>query len=235
MTLHLDRPWLEMDLSGPHRVLSWALNAPGYVTASRIIWREVRNSDLPADLDVRDWLHGELARRGALDGVVMLTARNLDAYQVAETTVEGIHARCVATAGLSNAERIGTRMDRRGHDWGTINLAVQLSQPLSDAALLEALSIATQARTAAVIDARWHLPTGLATGTGTDCVAIAAPVAAPVASTVPAPAGAASFAGLHTPVGEALGRVVYQAIHTGVRTWINQNRHRAHTSQGMSE
>jgi len=216
MSLSLERPWLEMDLNGPHRVLSWALNAPGYVTASRILWREVSNSDLPADLDVSDWLQKELARRGTLDAPTLLTSRNLDAYQVAEASVEGVQARCVATTGLSNAERIGTRMDRSGHDWGTINLAVQVSQPLSDAALLEALSIATQARTTAVIDAHWNLPTGLATGTGTDCIAIAAP------------AGDIPFAGLHTPVGEALGRAVYQAIHTGALAWVEQNSHRAY-------
>ena len=227
MTVHLARPWLEMDLGGPHRVLSWALNAPGYVTASRILWRERSKVDLPPDLDVGDWLHGELGRRGALDAVTMLTSRDLAAYQVADTSVENIQARCVATTGLSNAERVGTRMDRRGHDWGTINLAVQLSHPLSDTALLEALSIATQARTAAVIDARWYLPAGLATGTGTDCIAIAAPLSIPE--------GGNPFAGLHTPVGEALGRVVYDAIHAGAQAWVGQNRHRAHTTQGTSE
>lgn len=222
--LHLNRPWLEMDLTDPHRVLSWALNAPGYVTASRILWREVGNSDLPAGLDVTEWLQKELAQREALDAPTMLTSRNLDAYEVAEACVEGVQVHCVATTGLSNAERVGSRMDRRGHDWGTINLAVQVSQTLSDAALLEALSIATQARTAAVIDAHWSLPTGLATGTGTDCIAIAAP------------AGDIPFSGLHTPIGEALGRVVYEAIHTGTLAWVSQNSHRAHplaqTSQG---
>ncbi|MGR3481375.1 hypothetical protein [Salipiger marinus] len=41
-------------------MLSWALNRPGYVRARRILWREVRNADLPPDLDVRAWLAAEL-------------------------------------------------------------------------------------------------------------------------------------------------------------------------------
>ncbi len=44
---------------------------------------------------------------------------------------------------------------------------------------------------------------GLATGTGSDCIAIAAPP------------GQAAFAGLHTEIGEALGRVVYDAVAAG--------------------
>lgn len=210
MTLHLERPWLEMDLGTPHRVLSWALSAPGYVTAARILWREVGDGDLPVDRDVAGWLRNELDARGRGHAVAMLTSRDIAAFEVAQADTDGIRARCVATVGLGNAERVGTRLGQSGQGWGTINLAVQLSRPLSDAALLEALSIATQARTAAVIDARHSLPTGLATGTGTDCIAIAAPP------------GDAPYAGLHTATGEVVGRAVYEAVHTGAKVWIGQ-------------
>jgi adenosylcobinamide amidohydrolase len=75
--------------------------------------------------------------------------------------------------------------------------------------LIEALSIATQARTAAVMDVNLMLPTGRATGTGTDCIAVAARP------------GPALYAGLHTDIGEALGAAVYQATMTGARDWIS--------------
>ena len=39
MNLNLNRPWMEMNLGAPHRVLSWALSAPGFVTATSILWR----------------------------------------------------------------------------------------------------------------------------------------------------------------------------------------------------
>ncbi|TDK41217.1 adenosylcobinamide amidohydrolase [Antarcticimicrobium luteum] len=212
MRVTLDRPWLELDLGDEVRVLSWSLTRPGFVSAQRIVWREVRNADLPEDLDVLAWYRGELAARGAGDAVAMLTSRDLDAFETAEAQVEGVRAFCLATVGLSNAERVGTRMDRSGKDWGTINIALHLDLPLSDAALLELLSIAAQARTAAVMEAGHHLPTGLATGTGTDCIAVAAPP------------GDAPFAGLHTPQGEAAGRAVHDAVRKGAEFWMRHVR-----------
>lgn len=212
MKLHLDSPWLDMDLGPPHRVLSWALSAPGFVTATHILWREVRNADLPEDLDVTDWFFDQLRQRDQSGSVAMLTSRNLEAYETATHSVDGITATCVATTGLSNAERVGSRADRAGKDWGTINVAVQISLPMTDAALLETLSIATQARTTAVIDTGYRLPGGIATGTGTDCIAIAA---------LP---GAAPYAGLHTPVGEAVGRAVYDTVRRGAQVWMETVR-----------
>ena len=216
MKITLDRPWLELDMGAPRRVLSWSLTNPGFVTARHILWREVRNADLPQDLDVLAWYCAELAARGDADAVAMLTSRYLDAYEVAEAEVEGIRALCVATVGLSNAERIGTRLDRSGNDWGTINVALALEpgpdQGLSDAALLETLSIVTQARTAAVMDAGFDLPDGRATGTGTDCIAVAAP------------AGEIAYAGLHTAIGEATGAAVYAAVRRGADIWMQHVR-----------
>jgi len=205
--LTLAPPWLEMDLGEDMCVLSWSLNRPGYVTARRILWREVRNADLPADMDVGAWLDRELATRGAQDAVVLLTSRDIRAFHTARATVGDVTVDVTATVGLSNAERVGARVDYSNRNWGTINLAARLSQGLSDAGLLEAVSIATQARTAAVMDAEYDLPTGRATGTGTDCIAVASPP------------GSQAFAGLHTETGEALGRAVYDAIADGIAQW----------------
>ncbi|MDF1716139.1 MAG: adenosylcobinamide amidohydrolase [Antarcticimicrobium sp.] len=212
MRVTLDRPWLELDLGAEMRVLSWSLTRPGFVSARRILWREVRNADLPEDLDVLAWFRAELAARKAGDAVAMLTSRDLDAYETAKVEVGGVTAVCLATVGLSNAERIGTRLDRTGKDWGTINIALRLDLPLSEAALLELMSIATQARTAAVMEAGLDLPTGRATGTGTDCIAVAAP------------AGDTAFAGLHTPQGEAAGRAVHRAVRQGAQVWMEKVR-----------
>ena len=212
MTVTLDRPWLEMDLGADMRVLSWSLNAPGFVTARHILWREVRDADLPRDFDVDGWFRRELAARDRAQAVGLLTSRNVEAFDLAEHTADGIHARAVATVGFSNAERIGTRLDRGDKDWGTINVAVQVDAGLTDAALIETLSIATQARTAAVMEAGYDLPTGRATGTGTDCIAVAAPQ------------GDVAFAGLHTAVGEAVGAAVFEAVSRGARVWMDTVR-----------
>lgn len=208
----LDRPWLEADLGAEMPILSWAVNRPGFVTARRILWREVRNADLPCDMDVRGWYRAELEARGAADAVAFLTSRDVTCHEEAQARVGDVEAHCVATVGLSNAERVGHRVDRTGADWGTINIALRLSVPLAEPALIEALSVVAQARTAAVIEVGLPLPTGIATGTGTDCIAVAAP------------AGAGEYAGMHTGVGEAAGAAVYRATLAGARRWMAEVR-----------
>lgn len=218
--LTLEQPWLCYDLGSPMRVLSWAVHRPGFVTASRILWREVHETDLPRDLDVGQWLSGELAARNASDAVTFLTSRALTRHHRHRVTVDNATAEAIITIGLSNAERIGQREDYTGRDWGkdwgTINIALRLDQPLSDIGLLEAMSLATEARTAAVIDLGHRLDTGIATGTGTDCIAIAAPP------------GDTPYAGKHTALGEAIGKAVYTAVIEGGRQWqIDDTERRA--------
>lgn len=209
--VRLDRPWLEFDLGDEMQVLSWAVHRPGLVRARRILWREVRNADLPRDLDVERWLADALAERGASDAVTMMTSRNLNSFTEAAARVGDTEAHAVTTVGFANAERVGQRIDRSGKDWGTINIALRLSAGLTEPALVEAMSIAVQARTAAVKDAHLKLPSGFATGTGTDCVAVASP------------AGAVRYAGLHTDLGEAIGQATYGAVTEAAQAWIAEH------------
>lgn len=217
MTPHLCKPWLICDLGAEHRVFSWALNMPGFAVAHRVIWRELRNADLPPERDVNPWLRDELAGINALDAPCFLTSRRIDTFETARITQGQATADCVATVGLSNAERVGTRVDRSTRDWnrdiaagfGTINIAAKVDQGLSITGLIEALSIVVQARTAAVMDAKIALPTGIATGTGTDCALIAAP----------AGATPQDYAGLHTDIGAALGGAVYDAVLRAALGW----------------
>tara|TARA_R110002012_G_scaffold23596_1_gene79936 strand:- start:3319 stop:3990 length:672 start_codon:yes stop_codon:yes gene_type:complete len=203
----LARPWLTFDLGRDMQILSWAINRPGFVTARRIVWREVRNSDLPKGMDVREWLGTALQSQGHSDAVAFLTSRNVSFFTQSTAKIRRTTAHCVATVGLSNAERVGSRVDRQAQDWGTINVAVRLNSGLSQTGLIETLSIATQARTAAILDAGLALPTGLATGTGTDCIAVAALK------------GPQDYVGLHTDIGEAVGAAVYRATTLGARQW----------------
>ena len=214
MKITCEHPWLGIDLGAMHRVISWAVHRPGLVHARRILWREVRNADLTPDLDVARWLAAELETRDASDAVCLLTSRDVRAHHHAEAVSGEIRVEALATVGLSNSEAVGARVDRRNHDWGTINVAVQLHAALGEPALLEALSIAAQARTAAVMDAGFDLPTGRATGTGTDCIALAAQsVGSPLL-----------HAGMHTDLGEALGRAVRDAVAAGAEEWMTTVR-----------
>ncbi|MEM9012412.1 MAG: adenosylcobinamide amidohydrolase [Pseudomonadota bacterium] len=213
MKLSLDPPWLIADLGAPHRIASWALNRPGILTTERIVWREVRNADLPVELDAGAWFARELAEAGHAQAIGFLTSRSVARFTPAKTTVEGVGVEAVATVGLSNAERVGARQIRPAMV-GTINIAVAASQALSDGALLEALSIAAEARTAGVMTHGPHIDGRPATGTGTDCIAVAAPLTGP-----PVP-----HAGKHTAIGEAIGRAVLDAVARGVEDWMTENR-----------
>jgi adenosylcobinamide amidohydrolase len=97
---------------------------------------------------------------------------------------------------------------------GTINLLAHVDRPLSQAALIEAVSIATEARTVAIIDLDWRQGGKTVTGTGTDCIAVAAP----------SMDGGDNFAGLHTDIGAAIGRAVYEAVSQGGALWVEEQR-----------
>ncbi|MEM1313245.1 MAG: adenosylcobinamide amidohydrolase [Pseudomonadota bacterium] len=211
MRVELDRPWLTAEFERPLRALSWAPHRPGFVTAERVAWREVRNADLPEDLDALAWLRAEMAATGRGDAVGLLTSRDVRRCVTAQAEVEGVRACVLATVGLSNAERVGARRAAGPAPVGTINIAATLSAPLSDAALIEALSVLVQARTAAVMEHGPDLPgIGRASGTGTDCAVMAAPP------------GDEAFAGQHTAAGEALGAAVLDAVSRGVREWMQE-------------
>lgn len=206
--VRLERPWLIAQLARPMRVLSWAPFRAGFVTTDRIVWREVRNADLVPGFDAEAWLAEALGAAGLGQAVAMMTSRDVGTWRLEVVTVEGLRAACLATVGLSNAESVGRRLPWHAAEFGTINLAVAVEAELTEAAQLEALSIAVEARTAAVMAAGWELATGTATGTGTDCVALAC---------LP---GAGRYAGKHTAAGEAVGAAVRGAVAAATADWL---------------
>lgn len=196
-------PWLILDLRRDRRVLSFAPCRPGFVTARHILWRQVRDADLAVDLDAGAWLAEQMAALGHGGAVGMMTSRGLE--HVCRAAAGPVT--CVATVGLGNAERVG---HRRGHrrGYGTINIALLIDAGLSDAAMIEAMTVAAEARTLAVLEAGLRLPAGLATGTGTDCVAVACDP------------GDLAHAGLHTDLGHAIGHAVLGAVGQGAAVWM---------------
>jgi adenosylcobinamide amidohydrolase len=188
------------------RCLSHAPFGAGYAMADRVVWREVRNADLPAGFDVGPWFADEM--RAYPGAVGMLTSRDVGTYRLESVIVEGVKASCLVTLGLSNAESVGTRRPYHAAEYGTINLCVAVDAGLTEGAQLEAFSVAVQARTAGVIAAGLVLDTGVATGTGTDCVVLCCD------------AGDVGFAGLHTAVGEAVGACVLAAVSGAAADWV---------------
>lgn len=207
IAVRLTRPWLIAGLCRPMRVLSWAPVGAGYTMAEQVVWREVRNADLPIGFDVESWFADEMVAThpGAIG---MLTSRDIGTFAQGMACIEGVSAHCVATVGLTNGEAVGARRAWGPRDFGTINIVVATDAALTEAAQLEALSIAIQARTAAVLAKGVSFETGPVTGTGTDCLALAC---------LP---GTQPYAGLHTPVGEAIGAAVMAAVTKGAESWV---------------
>lgn len=206
---HLAGPWLTVDLLRPRKVLSFAPHNPGFHTTQHILMRQVRDADLTPDFDAPAWLATQMAGMGHGEGVGMMTSRGLQHFQMERAGP----VTCLATVGLGNAERVGHRRASPAQSYGTINLIVLIELGLCDVAMIEALSIVAEARTLAVIEAGVKLPSGLATGTGTDCIALACDP------------GEIVFAGLHTELGEAIGRAVHDAVLAGAREWTEVHGH----------
>ncbi|WP_399126729.1 adenosylcobinamide amidohydrolase [Streptomyces sp. ITFR-6] len=135
-------------------------------------------------------------------GAGLLTAADVTAYTVA---VDG-EATATATCGLGVRGWAAAPAADTGA-WpepGTVNIVVVLPVPLCDAALVNAVATATEAKVQALLGA------GLScSGTPTDSVCVAAPE--------PADGPGELFAGPRSPWGSRLARAVYTAVLEGAR------------------
>ncbi|WP_432175407.1 adenosylcobinamide amidohydrolase [Streptomyces sp. Tue6028] len=182
-------------------------------------WRMISSAVLGGGIGERAWVlnaqvsHGyrrtdperhlaDLAREAGVHGpgVGLMTAADVTGHGRA---YDG-GAEAVATAGLgvrgwaaSPAE--GTPVPDRP---GTINIVVALPVPLTDAALVNAVATATEAKVQALLDAGYDC-----SGTPTDAVCVAARVARPGEKVH-------SFAGPRSLWGARLARAVHGAVRT---------------------
>ncbi|WP_421996069.1 adenosylcobinamide amidohydrolase [Reyranella sp.] len=214
--VHCAPPFLAVRFAEPQRTLGWSLLHPGFATITDIVWVEVRNADLGPSVDPQAFLRMRLRAAGRPEALGLMTSRDIRRHHLQSRRVDGIAAACLTTVGLANGERVGSRRSPGPHA-GTINTLLHVATPLDDGALVEALSIAAQARTAALVDScRGERATAI-TGTGTDCIVVAAPCHGP----------ALACAGLHTAVGEAIGAAVYEATRHGAEEWDREFPHLA--------
>jgi adenosylcobinamide amidohydrolase len=216
-TINCAPPFLTVRFAEPQRTLGWSLLHPGFAAVTDVVWVEVRNSDLGPAVDPCAFLRTRLARSGLPNALAFMTSRDIRCHHLCRRRAGSVEAACLTTVGLSNGERVGSRKAHAFHA-GTINTLVHVSVPLTDGALVEAISIVAQARTAAVIDFQNALQGTAITGTGTDCIVVASPCRGePVA-----------WAGLHTDIGEAIGGAVYDATHAGAAQWERDFQQLAH-------
>ena len=143
----------------------------------------------------------ELAQALALEGpgVGMLTAAKV--ARRTRAMVEGVDAE--ATTGLSHPTWAASD-EHEANAVGTINTVIFVPVRLSDGALVNAISTATEAKSQALFEA--GIP---ATGTPSDAVVLFCPTGGDVES----------FAGPRSLWGARIARAVHHSVLTGARGW----------------
>ncbi len=163
--------------------------------------------------DIEDYVNGFIrGHRFPEEAVVMVTTVPQGFRGTAERSAGSIAVRVHATVGLGNALAAGDPVTLPRI--GTINTIVLIDAALSDAACLESIAIATEAKAGflAARGVRSTVSGRIATGTGTDCTAVVAlghPADGQDASRRPV----LSYAGKHT----LLGKLVAEAVADAVR------------------
>jgi len=194
------------------RGLSWAITGGGFCHTRLVAWFHVRYEELGPGRDAAHLMRTRLREEGLSGAVGLMTAAYLDGYEDVQASEGQTLVRSIATVGLSNALAIGDPPTAH-NGAGTVNLLCHIHVPLSRGAMVEALSLATEARTAAFME------TGVkstcsgrgATGTGTDCIVITAPLGR----------GGERYVGKHTPIGSLVGRTVKEAVLRGIQARLH--------------
>ena len=144
-------------------------------------------------------------------GVAMLTAADVRRWTGAED--EGVEV--AATVGLGLPVLAAVPAEVAAHEGaepvGTINVLAVVPAPLSDAALVNAVVTATEAKAQALAEAGLR-----ATGTSSDAVCVACPVAG---TQEPEPYG-----GPRSMWGARLARAVHAAVAEGTADWLSGGR-----------
>jgi len=210
---------IHLALDRSHQILSSAVLNGGLTKAEHLL--NVRVSNTSSCCQRADESLLQYSKNLTLDGTVvgMMTAASMKSFRLEKETFQGIDIVVLVTSGLSNPRHVGDHAEHREMttsetDVGTINTIVLTSASLTQAALVEAMMTATEAKTAALVDANILIPISqkLATGTGTDVITI-----------VNGHGPTVQFCGKHVLFGEVLGRLAKAAVASSI-SWDSSNR-----------
>lgn len=211
---------IHVEFITPHQVISSAVLNGGLVQASHLV-----NIGVPKRLVSPEAPEVSLARYCADSGwlgtcVGMMTAASMDSFRMVGESIQDIDIVVLVTSGLSNPRCAGDRAEYRKmtmppEEVGTINIMAMTSAILTGAAMVEALMIVTEAKSACLqkFGIRSLISNKIATGTGTDAVAI---VGGHGPKTV-------RYCGKHVLFGEVLGRLVIDAVGSSIEWYITND------------
>lgn len=200
--------WLVVSFDESHETRSWAIYGGPRNITQKIVWYQVQKGELNLSVDAKEFAKNLFVQNDFENAVGLLTGAAVARYADIEKTSGDLIVRTISTVGMQNALRVGDSACRL-QPIGTVNLLCVISASLAEEAFLEAMSIAVEARTVAVLESgvlslESKLP---ATGTGTDCVVIAAPL-----KSIQPPI---QYAGKHTRLGSLIGKSVLEAVNQG--------------------
>jgi adenosylcobinamide amidohydrolase len=148
------------------------------------------------------------------EAVGLITGANITRYEEVFLNNGPLWVHAIATVGLNNARSAGDSADvplgQPINKTGTINLIVSCNALPHVSGLVEAIHVATMAKTSAMFETgvKSKKSKQLATGTGTDCIVIAG--SGEVQE---------NYCGMHTVLGEMIGKAVKEIIKKGIQKW----------------
>lgn len=214
------RQTLVVDLGQAKRVLSSAPHRGGLVHARYILNHQVESppteSESANPCDPGRYLNVVAASLGIRERVVgLLTAVPMTRLVALreEDTRGNLWVECFCTVGVANAVRAGELPSADSQLFrpvGTINIIMVTNAYLTASAMVGAVQVATESKTAVLLERaiRSSVSTAIATGTGTDAVVVACGLRAegPVLR----------YSGTHTELGAMIGRVVRSGVLSGL-------------------
>ncbi len=150
---------------------------------------------------------------GKSNGLGLMTAVDLRHLLLKRVQYGSLWVEGFFTVGITNAVCVGEPVKtklipKESHRLGTINIILVTNASFASSALVGAIGVATESKTAVMLEQSIHSWTGResATGTGTDSIVF-------VSGSGPH----LIYSGTHTKIGELIGRVVRVGIGSGLR------------------
>jgi adenosylcobinamide hydrolase len=207
-----ERDAVIVSFASPARTLSWAVLNGGFCHAHHIINHHVSGNNTLFCAQPGPWLERAASGLG-LRGNVVGMATAVEMKHLVRVSMESGVAQvaCFTTVGCGNAlsvaEPASLTIEEPAPTLHTINMILTVEPGLSDAAMVEAIQIATEGRVRALYEngIKSYRSGLLATGTGTDCVAI-----------VSLGDGVERYCGKHTKLGELIGGAAYMSVAKGL-------------------
>ncbi len=218
MKINISKKHLSIKLEKTSNILSWCVHNGGQRKGRNIFWAQVSPNDLTPTIEPLEHLQGMWENEAEKPDVAFMTSAYISDFVHKKNIHQDLEVEVLTTVGMGNALKVG---DPGGFhlSLGTINILVEINRPISESAMIEAICIATEAKTTAVIESgiRSIISGKISSGTGTDCIGIAAAEKQQNQNEY-------IYSGKHTKLGELIGLATYEAVTLGINKWKIKNR-----------